>query len=56
MFRIPVERKRREVDFVLERLRECVEESKDGERGGCYAQEKLRELLSFFELTSQWYE
>lgn len=57
MFRIILaERKRREVDPALERLRECVEESKDGVRGGRYAQEQLRELLSFFELTSEWYE
>ena len=57
MFRlILAERKRREVDPALDRLRECVEESESSAETDPYAQERLRELLSFFETTSEWYE
>jgi DNA-binding transcriptional regulator GbsR (MarR family) len=57
MFRIILaERKRREVDPTLERLRACVEESEGTAETDAYAQERLRELLSFFETTGEWYE
>jgi DNA-binding transcriptional regulator GbsR (MarR family) len=57
MFRIILaERKRREVDPTLERLRDCMEESERSGETHPYAQERLRELLSFFELTGEWYE
>jgi DNA-binding transcriptional regulator GbsR (MarR family) len=57
MFRhILAERKRREVDPALERLRECVAESEGAGETDPYAQLRLKELLSFFETTSNWYE
>jgi DNA-binding transcriptional regulator GbsR (MarR family) len=57
MFRIILgERKRREVDPALDRLRDCVEESERSAETHLYEQERLRELLSFFEVTGEWYE
>jgi DNA-binding transcriptional regulator GbsR (MarR family) len=57
MFRIILaERKRREMDPTLERLRSCVEESEASAQTPAYARERLRELLSFFETTSEWYD
>ncbi|MEM7201283.1 MAG: MarR family transcriptional regulator [Planctomycetota bacterium] len=54
MFRIILnERKRREIDPTIDALRECVQESR--ERSDGHAQERLAELLAFFETMDGWY-
>ena len=57
MFRIVLdERKRRETDPTLNLLRECVAEAdKSGEKD-TYVKARLSDMLSFFELMTQWYE
>jgi DNA-binding transcriptional regulator GbsR (MarR family) len=55
MFRvIAAERKRREVDPTLVLLRETVREAK-AEREDAYTQERLGEMLEFFELAASFY-
>ena len=57
MFRIVLdERKRRETDPTLNLLRECVAEmDKSGDKD-TYVKARLNDMLSFFELMTQWYE
>ena len=56
MFRVVLdERKKREIDPTLSMLQNCIAE---GEKDGMtdkYTQERLRELLGFFETTTAWY-
>ena len=57
MFRaILDERKRREVDPAVERLRECVVESTQSKEADAHVTQRLRELLDFFETMTAWYE
>jgi DNA-binding transcriptional regulator GbsR (MarR family) len=52
------ERKRREIDPTIERLRDCLKQADDelsGKRND-YADERLRELLTLFETMNGWYE
>jgi DNA-binding transcriptional regulator GbsR (MarR family) len=51
------ERKRREVDPMVERLRECVEEgtAQAAGRGG-HAQQRLQELLGLLDTMTAWYQ
>ena len=57
MFRIVLdERRRRETDPTLNLLRECVAEmDKSGDKD-TYVKARLNDMLSFFELMTQWYE
>ena len=50
------ERKKREVDPTLALLRECIAESTKAKTPDSHTEAKLRELLSFFELTTGWYQ
>lgn len=53
---IAAERKRREIDPTLVRLRACANEAGDSsESGDEYAKHQLEELLGFFELVSDFY-
>src|SRR5438034_4951931 len=56
MFRIVLdERKKREIDPTLNMLRTCIAEAgKDKDIDG-YTTERLRDLASFFETTTAWY-
>jgi DNA-binding transcriptional regulator GbsR (MarR family) len=57
MFRaILDQRKRREVDPAIDRLRECVVESTQSKEADPHVTERLRELLDFFETMTAWYE
>lgn len=57
MFRIILEgRKRREVDPAVERLRECVAGAREVGRADTYAVARMRDLLSFFETVTAWYQ
>src|SRR5512132_4134139 len=58
MFRTVLdERKKRECDPTLNFLRECVAESKkSGVAADSYTRERLADMLSFFELMTNWYE
>jgi DNA-binding transcriptional regulator GbsR (MarR family) len=57
MFRIIVEeRKRRELDPILETLRETVADLEAGDEEEAYARERLREMLDFFETMTTFYE
>jgi len=47
-------RRRREVDPTVAVLRECVEETARGDDP--VAQERLREMLGFFELALSWFD
>jgi len=47
------ERKRREIDPTLAMLRECAE---DANRSDPVTQERITDLLGFFETISRWYE
>ncbi|MCP3964264.1 MAG: ArsR family transcriptional regulator [bacterium] len=54
LFRIILdERKRREIDPTIAALRECVADA--GAEDDGYAQERIAEMLDFFEQTSGWY-
>jgi DNA-binding transcriptional regulator GbsR (MarR family) len=56
MFRIVLdERKKREIDPTLAVLRECLLEAKKDRETGEYAEQRLRELRDFFEVTTEWY-
>jgi DNA-binding transcriptional regulator GbsR (MarR family) len=51
------ERKRREVDPMIERLRECVEEGAAQPAGrDRHAQQRLQELLSLLDTMTGWYQ
>ncbi len=57
MFRtIAEERKKREVDPTLAMLRECVADAGKGKNADEHTEERLRELLRFFETTTGWYQ
>jgi DNA-binding transcriptional regulator GbsR (MarR family) len=57
MFRIVLdERKRRETDPTLALLRECVGEMDRSGAKDPYVKARLSDMLSFFELMTQWYE
>lgn len=49
------ERKKREVDPTLAVLRECLAETGKSPGADAYTQDKLKELLGFFETTTGWY-
>jgi DNA-binding transcriptional regulator GbsR (MarR family) len=54
---IAAERKRREIDPTLLRLRACANEAgRTDEPADAYAKHQLEELLGFFELVSDFYE
>jgi DNA-binding transcriptional regulator GbsR (MarR family) len=54
---IAAERKRREIDPTLLRLRSCAREAGDSEApSDAYAKRQLEELLGFFELVSDFYD
>jgi DNA-binding transcriptional regulator GbsR (MarR family) len=57
MFRIIIEeRKRRELDPILETLRETVADLETDDEEESYARERLQEMLDFFETTTGFYE
>lgn len=49
------ERKRREVDPTLKALRETVGQVKDGTKTDTHTQQRLQEMLEFFELMDGWF-
>ncbi len=49
------ERKRREVDPTLKALRETVGQVKDGAKTDTHTQQRLQEMLEFFELMDGWF-
>lgn len=54
---IAAERKRREIDPTLVRLRACAKEAgATDDPADAYAKEQLESLLGFFELVSEFYE
>lgn len=57
MFRTVLEeRKRREIDPTLQLLQECLDEAARERHTDKHTLERLRELHSFFQLTTRWYE
>jgi DNA-binding transcriptional regulator GbsR (MarR family) len=57
MFRVVLdERKRRETDPTLHLLRDCVAEMEKTGDKDTYVKARLNDMLSFFELMTQWYE
>ncbi len=57
MFRVVLdERKKREVDPMLTVLRDCVIDAEKERKNDPHTEEKLRELLEFFETTTGWYQ
>jgi len=57
MFRVVLdERKRRETDPTLHLLRECVAEAEKSGEKDKYTQARLADMLSFFDLMTQWYD
>jgi DNA-binding transcriptional regulator GbsR (MarR family) len=57
MFRVIVEeRKRRELDPILETLRETVADLEADDEDESYARERLPEMLDFFETMTVFYE
>ena len=56
MFRVVLdERKKREIDPTQLVLRECIAEAGKGSETDEYTQQKLRELVEFFDTTTAWY-
>ena len=56
MFRVVMdERKKREFDPTERLLRECIAEAERDKETDEYTEQKLRELVDFFETTSAWY-
>jgi DNA-binding transcriptional regulator GbsR (MarR family) len=56
MFRIVLdERKRREIDPTIAVLKECTAEAGKDKANDSYSEERLHELLRFFETTTAWY-
>jgi len=57
MFRlIMAERRKREIDPTLEVLRECAAQARKPGSADAHAQQKLDELLGFFETVTRWHE
>src|SRR3954464_7375085 len=57
MFRVIMdERKKREADPTLAMLRTSVAEAKKSGAADAYTRERLADMLSFFELMTQWYD
>ena len=57
MFRVVLdERKKREIDPTLAVLRECIAEAEKDPRIDGYTEQRLKDLTSFFETTTAWYE
>jgi DNA-binding transcriptional regulator GbsR (MarR family) len=57
MFRVILdERKKREADPTLAMLRSSVAEAKKSGAADAYTRERLADMLSFFELMTQWYD
>jgi DNA-binding transcriptional regulator GbsR (MarR family) len=57
MFRMVLdERKRREIDPTRNMLRTCISEAEKDNQADKYTVERLKELASFFETTTAWYE
>ena len=55
-FRIVLdERKKREIDPTLVMLRECIQKAEADADTGKYAEQRLRDLAGFFEVTTGWY-
>lgn len=50
------ERKKREIDPTLTVLRECVLDSGNKAQGDEYANQKLTEMLDYFEQITAWYD
>jgi|ERR1051325_11177487 DNA-binding transcriptional regulator GbsR (MarR family) len=56
MFRVVLdERKRREIDPTLAMLRGCISEAEHDQQTDEYTQQRLGELVDFFETTTAWY-
>ncbi len=56
MFRVVLdERKKREIDPTLSMLHNCIAEAEKDGMTDKYTQERLGELLGFFETTTAWY-
>lgn len=56
MFRVVLdERKKREIDPTVLLLHDCIAEAEKDGATDKYTEERLRELASFFELTTAWY-
>jgi len=56
MFRVVLdERKRREIDPTLTMLQGCIAEAEKTKGTDSYTTERLRELATFFETTTAWY-
>ena len=56
MFRVIMdERKRREMDPTLALLRQCRAEAESAKERDPYSIERLKEMESFFETTTDWY-
>jgi DNA-binding transcriptional regulator GbsR (MarR family) len=56
LFRVVLnERKRREIDPTIAMLNECLAEAAKDSATDAYTQDRLRDLLGFFETTSAWY-
>jgi DNA-binding transcriptional regulator GbsR (MarR family) len=49
------ERKRREMDPTLKALREAQALINDGAKADAYTQERLKEMLEFFEVMDSWF-
>ena len=56
MFRVVLdERKKREIDPTLAILRDCITEAERDAETDKYTEQRLRDLASFFEMTTAWY-
>lgn len=57
MFRVVLdERKRREIDPTLAVLRDCIQKAEKDKATDEYTEQRLRDLQSFFESTTTWYD
>jgi DNA-binding transcriptional regulator GbsR (MarR family) len=56
MFRVVLdERKKREIDPTMRMLQECIDEAEKDKETDEYTEQRLRDLHSFFEMTTAWY-
>lgn len=56
MFRVVLdERKKREIDPTLAILRDCIAEAEKDKETDEYTEQRLRDLVGFFETTTAWY-
>jgi DNA-binding transcriptional regulator GbsR (MarR family) len=56
MFRVVLdERKKREIDPTERLLRECIAEAAKDKGTDKYTEQRLRELVEFFDTTNAWY-